>query len=132
MLRRFFAFLRRLFNSKGFQRALRIYLGLVIATLIYNLLIYFHAVMDTGASFWDAIRFYISIPFYYLSSVPLYVGLGPGIALGLLWYVNRKKKKEEAAELEAASEEPSVSEASTTPDTPPEEEFIEPPKYNYH
>ena len=117
MLHRIAAFFRRLFNSKGFRRGLLIFLGVFIVYYFYGVIIYLRAVMNTGASLGEALRFYFSLPVFYADRVPPSAGIALGIAIGLVWYFNRKRMNRKTAGPDEKPEE--------SPDAVPEEEFIE-------
>ena len=117
MFRCIAGFFRRLFNSRGFQRGLLIFLGVFIVYYFYNVIIYLRAVMNTGASLGEALRFYFSIPLFYADWVPPSAGIALGIAIGLVLYFNRKRINREKAEPDEKPEESS--------DAVREEEIIE-------
>ncbi len=123
MFRRIAGFFRRLFNSKGFQRGLCIFLGVFVVYYFYSVIIYLIAVMNTGASFGEAIRFYFNLPLFYADWVPPSAAVALGIAIGLIWYFNRKRINREKAEPDEKPEESS--------DTVKEEEIIETTHYKY-
>ena len=101
MFRRIAGFFRRLFNSKGFQRSFRIFLGVYAAYYIYNVILFIKVAMDIGASFGEALR----------------------IAIGLAWALNRKRTNRETDEPE---EKPEGSSGDAR-----EEETIETTHYKY-
>ena len=112
MLHRIANFFRQLWNSKGFRRGLRIFAGVFAVYYIYNVVIFLLAVMNTGASLGEALRFYFGLPFF-----PPSVSVALGIVIGLVWYFSIKKKKQENAEPDNKTEE--------SPDAEPEEEINE-------
>ena len=91
--------------------------GVFIVYYFYNVTIYLRAVMNTGASLGEALRFYFSLPLFYADWVPPSAGIALGIAIGLVLYFNRKRINREKAEPDEKPEE--------SPDAVPEEEFIE-------
>jgi hypothetical protein len=123
MFRCIAGFFRRLFNSRGFQRGLLIFLGVFIVYYFYNVIIYLRAVMNTGASLGEALRFYFSLPLFYADWVPPSAGIALGIAIGLVLYFNRKRINSEKAEPDEKPEESS--------DVVREEEIIETTHYKY-
>lgn len=100
MFRRIAGFFRRLFNSKGFQRSFRIFLGVYAAYYIYNVILFIKVAMDIGASFGEALRFYFSLPFLGADWVTPSAGIALGIAIGLAWAFNRKRTNRETDEPE--------------------------------
>ena len=70
MFHRIAGFFRRLFSSKGFRRGLLIFLGVFIVYYCYNVILFLNVVMDTGASFGEALRFYFNLPLFYADWVP--------------------------------------------------------------
>ena len=135
MFRCIAGFFRRLFNSRGFQRGLLIFLGVFIVYYFYNVIIYLRAVMNTGASLGEALRFYFSLPLFYALrfyfSLPLFyadwvppsAGIALGIAIGLVLYFHRKRVNSEKAEPDEKPVESS--------DAVREEEIIETTHYKY-
>ena len=124
MFHRIAGFFRRLFNSKGFQRGLLIFLGVFVVYYFYNVILFLIAVMNTGASFGEALRFYFNLPLLYADWVPPSASIVLGIALGLAWYFNRKRINRENAEPDQKPEESS--------DAAREEETFETTHYKYH
>ena len=112
MLHRIANFFRQLWNSKGFRRGLRIFIGVFAVYYVYNVVIFLLAVMNTGASLGEALRFYFGLPFF-----PPSVSVALGIVIGLVGYFSIKKKKQENAEPDHKAEE--------SPDAEPEEEINE-------
>ena len=112
MLHRIAGFFRHLYNSKGFRRGLRIFIGVFAVYYIYNVIIFLIAVMNTGVSLGEALRFYFGLRF-----LPPSVNVAFGIVIGLVWYLNRKKDKQEKADPDHRAEE--------SPDAEPEDEIIE-------
>ena len=112
MLHRIANFFRQLWNSKGFRRGLRIFAGVFAVYYIYNVVIFLLAVMDTGASLGEALRFYFRLPFF-----PPSVSVALGIVIGLVGYFSIKKNKQKNAEPDNKTEE--------SPDAEPEEEINE-------
>lgn len=123
MFRRIAGFFRRLFNSKGFQRSFRIFLGVFGVYYIYNVILFIKVVMDTGASLGEALRFYFSLPFFDAGWIPPSAGIALGIAIGLAWALNRKRTNRETDEPE---EKPEGSSGDAR-----EEEIIETTHYKY-
>ena len=123
MFHRIAGFFRRLFDSKGFQRGLLIFLGVFVVYFFYNVIIFLIAVMNTGASFGEALRFYFNLPLFYADWVPPSAGIVLGIAIGLVWYFHRKRIYREKAEPDKKPEASS--------DAVREEEIIEPTHYKY-
>ena len=123
MFHRIAGFFRRLFSSKGFQRGLLIFLGVFIVYYCYNVILFLNVVMDTGASFGEALRFYFNLPLFYADWVPPSASIVLGIAIGLVWYFNRKRINREKAEPDQKPEE--------SPDEVREEETFEPTRYKY-
>ncbi len=124
MLHRFAGFFRRLFNSIGFRRSLLIFLGVFVVYYIYNVIIFLIAVMNTGVSPGEALRFYFSLPPFYADWMPPSASVALGIAIGLVLYFSRKRKINEKAEPDEKAEENSGAVR--------EEEIIEPPHCKYH
>ena len=124
MFHRIAGFFRRLFSSKGFQRGLLIFLGVFVVYYFYNVILFLIAVMNTGASFGEALRFYFNLPLLYADWVPPSASIVLGIALGLAWYFNRKRINRENAEPDQKPEESS--------DAAREEETFETTHYKYH
>ena len=124
MFERIAGFCRRLFSSRGFRRGLRIFSWLYFAIFLMGIIRYLTAVMNTGMSFGKALRFLLFLPFYMGNWLLASSSIVFGIALGLVWYFNRKKKNIEEAEPDEKTEE--------SPDAVPEEEIIEPTRYMYH
>lgn len=125
MFQRIIGFCRRLFNSNGFQRGLRIFFWLYIASYLIGVIHYLIVVTTkTGVSFGDALRFLLFLPFYTGHWILTAASIALGIALGIAWYFNRKKKNSEKAEPDEKAEEPS--------NAVQEEEIIEPTHYMYH
>ncbi len=120
MFQRFAGFCRRLFSSKGFQRGLRIFLGVFGVYYIYSIVIYLIAVMNTGASFTEALRFFLDLPLFYAGQLSPSVGVALGIAIGLIWYRSRARKSREKSGTDEETEE--------SPDDTREEEIIEAPR----
>ena len=123
MFHRIAGFFRRLFNSKGFQRGLLIFLGVFVVYYFYNVILFLNVVMDTGASFGEALRFYFNLPLFYADWVLPSASIVLGIALGLAWYFNRKRINRENAEPDQKPEE--------SPDAVREEEFFETTHYRH-
>ena len=123
MFRRIAGLFRRLFNSKGFRRSLCIFLGVFVVYYIYNVILFLTVVMDTGATLGEALRFYFSLPVFDADWVPPSAGFALGIALGLVWYFNRKRSSRETAEPEEKPEESSGAVR--------DEEIIETTHYKY-
>ena len=121
MFHRIAGFFRRLFSSKGFQRGLLIFLGVFIVYYCYNVILFLNVVMDTGASFGEALRFYFNLPPFYADWVPPSASIVLGIAIGLVWYFSRKRINREKAEPDQKPEE--------SPDAVREEETFEPTRY---
>ena len=124
MFQRIAGFCRRLFNSKGFRRGLRIFFGVFVAYYIYNFIIYLIAVRNTGVSFLGALRVWFDIVFFNISRIHPSASIALGIAIGLVWYYNRKAKNSEKAEPEKEAKAPS--------EAAPEEEIIETTHYKYN
>jgi len=118
MLHRIANFFRQLYNSKGFRRGLRIFFGVFTVYYIYNVIIFLLAVMNTGVSLGEALRFYFGLRF-----LPPSVNVALGIVIGLVWYFNIKKNKQENAEPDHQTEESS--------DAEQEEEINEITHYKY-
>ena len=123
MFRHITGFFRRLFNSRGFRRGLLIFLGVFIVYYFYGVIIYLRAVMDTGASLGEALRFYFSLPLFYADRVPPSAGIALGIAIGLVLYFHRRRVNTEKAEQDEKPED--------SPDAVREEEIIETTHYKY-
>ena len=123
MFHRIAGFFRQLFNSRGFRRSLRIFLGVFAVYYIYNVILFITVVMDTGASLGEALRFYFSLPFFGAGWVPPSAGIALGIAIGLAWSLTRKRINRETDEPEEKPEESSG--------TGGEEEIIETTHYKY-
>ena len=117
MLHRIANFFRKLYNSKGFQRGLCIFIGVFVIYYLYNVIIYLSAVMNTGVSLGEALRFYFELPFFYTGFLPPSAGIALGIAIGLVWYFSMKKKRQNNTEPDNMAEESS--------DAVPEEEISE-------
>ena len=120
MFQRIVGFCRRLFSSKGFQRSLRILLGVFGVYYFYNIVIFLIVVMDTGASFREALRFYFDLPMFYAGQLPPSVGVALGIAIGLAWFSGRARRNRKESEPDEETEE--------SPDDTREEETIETPR----
>ena len=110
MFQRFAGFCRRLFSSKGFQRGLRIFLGVFGVYYIYSIVIYLT----------EALRFFLDLPLFYAGQLPPSVGVALGIAIGLIWYRSRARKSREKSGPDEETEE--------SPDDTREEEIIEAPR----
>ena len=123
MFRRIAGFFRRLFNSKGFQRSFRIFLGVYAAYYIHNVILFIKVAMDIGAPLGEALRFYFSLPFLGADWVTPSAGIALGIAIGLAWALNRKRTNRETDEPEEKPEGSS--------DDAREEETIETTHYKY-
>ena len=123
MFHRIAGFFRRLFSSKGFQRGLLIFLGVFVVYFFYNVILFLNVVMDTGASFGEALRFYFNLPLFYADWVPPSASIVFGIAIGLVWYFHRKRINRE-------KDEP-VEKPEESPDAVREEETFEPTRYKY-
>ena len=117
MLHRITNFFRQLYNSKGFRRGLRIFIGVFTVYYIYNVIIYLKALMSVGVSLGEAIRCYFELPFVCAGCLPPSAGVALGIVIGLVWYFNMKKSKQENAEPDQTAEE--------FPDAEQEKEIIE-------
>jgi len=105
MLHRIANFFRQLSNSKGFQRGLRIFFGVFAVYYVYSVIIYLLAVMNTGVSLGEALRFYFGLSF-----LPPSVSVAFGIVIGLVWYFNMKKNKQDNVEPDNKTEESSDAE----------------------
>ena len=112
----------RLFSSKGFQRGLRIFFGISVIYFLYNVGLFLAAVMKTGASFGEALRVYFEISFFDIARIPASASVALGIAVGLVWYFNRRRNRKEA-EPDEKTEEPS--------DAVREEEIVEITHYKH-
>ena len=123
MFHRIAAFYRQLFSRKGFRRGLRIFLGVFFAYCIYNLIIFFAAMINSGAPFGEALRLYFNIPLFYAARIPTSASIALGIAIGLVWYFNRKGKNMEKKEPDEKAE--------GSPDAFREEEITETTRYKY-
>ena len=123
MFHRIAGFFRRLFSSKGFRRGLLIFLGVFVVYFFYNVILFLIAVMNTGATLGDALRFYFNLPLFYADWVPPSASIVLGIAIGLVWYFNRKRINRENAKPDEKPEE--------SPDAVPKEETFEPTRYKY-
>lgn len=124
MFRRIASFFRRLFNSKGFQRGLRIFCLVFIGYFVYSVILFLNAAMKIGIPFWDALRSFFHFLLFNSGRFPPSASIALGIAIGLIWYFNRKRKNTQQAEPDEKAEASS--------DTVQEEEIIEPTHYRYH
>lgn len=121
MLQRFTGMCRRLFRSKGFRIAVRIFFLLFVAYFLYSLILYLAALKRAGVSYREAVHIFFNTPGEFDGYYITIEGIVLGIVIGLTWFFRRKKRKENA---EKETEKPA--EAS---DSLQEEEFIEPPRY---
>ena len=87
-------------------------------------MLYLKAVMNTGASLGEALRFYFELSVFDFPYIPASASVALGIAIGLIWYFSRKKRNMEEAEPDETAEKSS--------DAVQEEEIIEPTHYKYH
>lgn len=125
MLHRIADFFRKLYNRKGFRRGLWIFAGLFAFYYVTGVILYLRAMMNTGVSLGEALRFYFfELPSFYAGCLPPWVGVALGIALGLMWYFSMKRKKQEKTEPDQKTEE--------SPDAGQQEEIIETTHYRYH
>ena len=123
MFQRIAGFIRRLFSSKGFQRGLRIFFGVSVAYYIYNMIFFLKIMKDIGVSYGEALRFYFHLSLFDTTRFPASASVALGIAVGLVWYFNRKRKNREEAEPDENAEQSS--------DAVREEEFIETTHYKH-
>lgn len=123
MFQRIAGFIRRLFSSKGFQRGLRIFFGVSVAYYIYNMIFFLKIMKDIGVSYGEALRFYFHLSLFDTTRIPASASVALGIAVGLVWYFNRKRKNREEAEPDENAEQSS--------DAVREEEFIETTHYKH-
>ena len=132
MFQQFIGFFRRLFRSKGFRIGTRIFLCVFGAYLIYNTILFLIAVMNTGASLGDALKFFFRLPLadggrLHATSTGRFIG----IAIGLIWFFTRRSKKNDSEDAEESQK------AENKPDEKPEaqqeeEEIIESKHYTFH
>lgn len=108
MFQRFINRCRRITGSKGFRRGMRIFGWLFAVYYIYNITLYLIAVMSTGATLQEALRFFFSLSLIENSRMLPSASIFLGVGIGLIWYFRRKDKKSEAeapAEQERTAEE---------------------------
>ena len=92
MLRRIAGFCRRIFQSRGFRRSVRVLLWVLLAYLIYNYYIAIVHLMRMGMSFRQAVLFILEtmLPF---SEYSMPVGsVIVGTVIGLIWYFRRRRQ----------------------------------------
>lgn len=104
MLQQITGFFRRLFSGRGFHRGARILFWVLIAYLIYNVVLFLIAVMDTGASFTEALRVFFSLSPFFDRRIRPSASIFLGIGIGLILYFHRRGKNRKAEEEKPAQE----------------------------
>ena len=118
ILKRIAGFFRRLFRSKGFDRGLKIFIGVYIAYMIYSLIVFYQVMKSVGMPFdKEALKFFFQMPVISYGFPRASASLAIGIGLGLVWYFRRRRKSGETEEPEETAEE--------SPEPVQEEETIE-------
>ena len=116
MFRKLIGYCRRLFQSKGFRRAVRILVWVFLAYVAYLFVLCMKILLDIGVPFSEALPLLLKLKLLPEGYTPPSVWIALGLAFGLIWFFHRRdqKKEEEPAEASAPAQE---------------EEFIEPPRY---
>ena len=123
MFQRITGFFRKLFSSKGFRRGLGIFLLVLIAWYIYNLVLFFITLKNSSFSFGEVFSFILFAPLWDGSFNPFAI-ITLHIVVLLIWYLHLRKKSKETAEPAEKAEEPSGA--------VPKQEIIETTHYRYH
>lgn len=124
MFQRIISFLRRLTGSSGFRRAVRILLWVFLVYILYNVILFIIAVMGTGTSLTEAIRFFLNLPLLPMGVMAPSASIALGLAIGLILFFSRKRKKGAQKETEG--------EPAEAADPVQEEEFPETTRYRTH
>ena len=132
MFQQFIGFFRRLFRSKGFRIGARIFLWVFAAYFVYSFILFYITLRSIGVSFREALEIFFQVPL--IDGTRLHAtstGLFIGIALGLIWFFNRRSKKNETEDAEESEE------TENKPNEKPEamqkeEEIIESKHYTFH
>ena len=126
MFQRVTGFFRKLFSSKGFRRGLGIFLLVLIAWYIYNLVLFFFTLKNSSFSFGEVLSFILFAPLWDGVFNPFAV-ITLHIVLLLAWYIHLRKKSREAAEPAEKAEKAEEPSGETR-----DEEFMETTRYRYH
>ena len=132
MFQRLIGFFRRLFRSKGFRIGTRIFLWVFAAYFVYSFILFYITLRSIGVSFREALEIFFQVPLFdgahlHATSTGLFIG----IALGLIWFFNRRSKKnvpEDPAESEETENKPAEAPGAVQE----EEEIIETKHYTFH
>lgn len=124
MFRKLIGYCRRLFQSKGFRRAVRILVWVFLAYVAYLFVLCMKILLDIGVPFSEALPLLLKLKLLPEGYTPPSVWIALGLAFGLIWFFHRRDQKKEAEEAKAKEEEPAEASAPAQ-----EEEFIEPPRY---
>ena len=100
LFKRLIRFCRRLSENTGFRRITRILIWVFIAYMIYNIALFLIAVMNTGATFLEALRFFLQMHLFENGRIPASASVFYGITLGLIWHFLRNRKNRDEAEEE--------------------------------
>ena len=133
MLRQISDFFNRIFRSKAFRVTLRVVLGFVLFSYIFNIIYALVILTNSGIPFSAALQFVLE----YLLGIPDRIfslsGVGAGIVLGLIWFFYRRWRNRVAAEEEDGEEAAEEAKKEESAPAPVQEEvIIETKHYTFH